>query len=185
MSESVVARQAYADLLRLRERRLPRHGARAGLEAGVVVAVVAAILGAIEGSGPGYAAKLIAGVWYGTPALISGADGVLVGLATHLALSAALGAAFVSWARPTLARGSVWIAGLTFGAAVWLTATFALMPLLDSVMRLRLALVPGTWLCLNLLFGLCLAARARADCVPTGRPAIPDAGSAEGSSAER
>ena len=186
MNESRVARQAYADIAGARGRgRLPE-GAAEGLQAGVIVAVIAAALAALEGSGAGYPAKLAAGVWLGTPALISGAGGVAAGCATHLAVSAELGRLFVWWARPTLSRPSVWVAGLAFGAAAWLFATYAALPLIDPTMRVRVAIVPGSWLSLHLLFGLALARAARTGCPPTDRPdSASAAGSEAGSSAER
>lgn len=134
-------------------------GVSAGLRAGGAVAVLAALKAALDGDGFAYPARLVAAMWYGTPALISSMGADAVGLGTHMAFSAALGAAFCSLGGRRGRRR--WLAGLAFGAAIWGLMAFALLPLLNPTMGGRIALRPGTWLSLHLIFGLCLARALR------------------------
>ncbi len=179
IKESRVAREAYGDIMRGRARgRLPG-GVRAGLRAGLIVAVAAALRWAAQGDGPAYPAKLVAAAWLGTPALISGTVAATAGLTVHLALAALLGSLFVWWARPFIDATSRWlVAGLAYGVALWLGATYLALPAFDPTMRMRMMLEPASWLALHALFGVSLAAAARA---ATVRPCD----SAEGSEAGR
>jgi hypothetical protein len=132
-------------------------GALAGVIAGLVLAILMTLLGVANGVDPWVAAKTAGAPFLGERAIESGFDGpaLLVGVLTHLAVSAGWGAAFglVFMGLPT---GMTVAAGLAWGVVVWIVMYYIVLPLAGLAALARGA--PMAMAVLDhLVFGLALA----------------------------
>lgn len=101
-----------------------QHGLVGGLAAGVLMGLSLMVAMAITGDGFFRPLELIGSVWYG--AITTGTTVIIVGLVTHLAVAAILGAiwAYVfSWVKVEPI-----ISGLVFGAIVWIAMQYLILP---------------------------------------------------------
>jgi hypothetical protein len=155
--QATIARRTTTEK-RTADRRLaivppPSGGAAAGLRAGLVIGLLMCAKTGLDGSGLFLPMRAIAGLWLGAPALLGGPKAALLGAATHLVTAALLGGIFAAGlGRAATARAAFW-RGLAFGAGVWLVMTYAVVPAFDPVLARRLALAPGWWLSLHLVYG--------------------------------
>lgn len=117
-------------------------GAIAGLIGGLAMAIVGAIISASLGGDIWLEAKQIAAVVYGPAAAAQpgfAAGPVLVGTLLHLIVSTALGALFSIVTRRifhlTSEFGTLLMAGLIYGMLIWLVSYFAVLPLINPLLR--------------------------------------------------
>lgn len=130
-------------------------GSRAGLFAGLVMAVFWILAWGATGLGPMTPFKTIAAM-FGVNALVGGWGTVIVGAVIHFLVSAAFGVIFASMIRANASKSQAFWGGLVYGVGVWAVMTYIGLPIFDSVMRERVALMPGTWFLSHLIFGACL-----------------------------
>jgi hypothetical protein len=129
-------------------------GALAGLLGGLVMILAGMLRSDAAGAGFWLPPRNVAAVWYGVEALIAGAGAILVGLLTHLTVSAAWGGLFgVAAGRDS----SIWIAlsmGIAYGIGVLLVMTLGILPWLNETMAARVAIQPlWFWIGVHLIFG--------------------------------
>jgi hypothetical protein len=117
-------------------------GAIAGLIGGLSMALVGAIISASVGGDIWLEAKQIAAVVYGSAAAAQPgfeAGPVLVGTLLHLLVSTILGALFSIVTRRlfhlTSEFGTLLMAGLIYGMLIWLVGYFAVLPLVNPLLR--------------------------------------------------
>ena len=153
-------------------------GALAGLIAGMVMGLVAMFHALSSGMSFWLPMQQIAGVVYGVEAVLGGVGPTVVGIIIHLALSACFGLLFGLIVARLPMRGTLWL-GLAYGVAIWLVASFAILPAINPTMQDRVAIMPGWWFGLHMIFGAVLSLAS-----PFGRnfaeratppPATPDA----------
>jgi len=99
----------------------------AGLTAGVFDFSLACVE---SGKPPLFIGKAVATGWFGKAAIQGGLDVSLIGIASHFAIMLAFTAAFVlaSLKEPALRRW-FWVAGPLYGAVIFDTMRFIVMPL--------------------------------------------------------
>ena len=101
-----------------------QHGLFGGLAAGVVMGLSLMVAMAITGDGFFRPLELIGSVWYG--AITTGTTVIILGLITHLAVAAILGAI---WAYAfSYVKVEPVISGLVFGAIVWIAMQYLILP---------------------------------------------------------
>lgn len=133
-------------------------GVVAGLIAGMAMEIVAMVHAWAIGAGFWLPAYMIAALWYGEPALIGGADVIIVGMLTHFATAAAFGLLFGLIVGRDFSTGAALVAGLVYGVAIWAVMTYVTLPLFNSVMYERApSMMPGMWFILHLVYGAFLA----------------------------
>ena len=123
---------AEASLDRSLDRRLVahrtvawQHGIIGGLVGGVLMGLLLSVAMAITGDGFLRPLELIGSVWYG--AFTTGATVMVIGLATHLALSVVFGAI---WAYAfSYIKVEPLISGLAFGAILWAAMHYVVLPI--------------------------------------------------------
>jgi uncharacterized membrane protein YagU involved in acid resistance len=153
-------------------------GALAGVVAGLTMGLVAMGHAAAMGMEVWLLLDQIAALILGVRALLGGPATTLLGLAIHLAVSAALGVLFAMavprWTSTLLAFAS----GLVYGVLVWAILTWIVLPLFNPVMAERMQLWPGAWFVHHLVFGGVLAVtpaleRAAGPSHPEGEAPLP------------
>jgi hypothetical protein len=137
-------------------RALAIAGAEAGLISGLVMILSMMVYTAAIGEGFLFPAKEIAATFMGVEAIIGGVGTVLLGLAIHLAVSAAWGAAFSLMLAPNSSTGSAIGWGIAYAVGIWLVMTYVALPFFDPVMSDRVALYSGWWFALHLVYGAVL-----------------------------
>jgi hypothetical protein len=132
-------------------------GALAGLIAGLVLAAFMTLLNVASGLDPWIGAKMAGAPFLGERALRPGFDAaaVLVGVVSHLGVSAAWGAVF-GLLFLGLSTGTTVAAGLAWGVVVWIVMYYIVLPLAGLGALARAASVPIAVLN-HLVFGLALA----------------------------
>ena len=126
-------------------------GALGAVPAAAMVSVASAAMG-LGASGPAFAA---ASALYRTPPQRS--PGLaLVGLLLHLAVSAALGAAWTGLGGRYLRPAAATVGGAAAGIGAWLVSTWLLLPVAAPALRALAGRIPGTWLAAHLAWGLVL-----------------------------
>jgi hypothetical protein len=138
-------------------RRAAGGGALAGLLSGLVLAVVLVMINVSSGGSLWTPLKFAGAPLLGERAMMPGFDavGVLVGVGTHLAVSAFWGLTFgvVFFGG---SRGLTLLAGLAWGFVVWLVMHFGVMPLVGLGAAARQSPY-GIAILEHLLFGVVLA----------------------------
>lgn len=105
-----------------------QHGITGGLIGGGLMGLFLAITMALTGDGFLRPFELIGSIWYG--ALTTGATVIVLGLLTHFAVAAVLGAL---WAYGlSYIKIEPLAAGLVFGAALWAIMQYLVLPLVGS-----------------------------------------------------
>lgn len=128
-------------------------GVLSGLIGGVLMALVAMVRSAAAGGdffGPVY---LIAATILGGDALQGGFGVLLVGLLVHLTIAAALGVLFTVVVPARTTAGDALLAGLLFGAVVFLGMTYIFMPLVNPVMDAAMRTQLTWFFVYHLVFG--------------------------------
>jgi uncharacterized membrane protein (DUF441 family) len=135
-----------------------RAGVLSGTVAGVIMALVSMLSSSFVGMEFFLPAKLIAATWFGVDALIGGSGIILAGIVTHLVISAAVGAGFAGVTLRNYSVGQAFASGAAYGVFVWAVATFLFLPVMNPTMDTRMALTPGIWFVVHLVYGgvLCL-----------------------------
>lgn len=129
-------------------------GAIAGLIAGIVMAMIAMVRAAAMGAGATTPVKEIAALVLGVQALIGGMGTLMIGLVIHLVFSVVLGAIFAGLIG-AMAPAKAFGFGIAYGITVWAAMTFGLLPWTNPTMAARVAMTPGSWFVLHLIFGGC------------------------------
>ncbi len=102
-----------------------QHGIIGGLVAGVLMGLLLSVVMAITGDGFLRPLELIGSVWYG--AFTTGVTVIVIGLATHLALSVVFGAI---WAYAfSYIKVEPLLSGLAFGAVLWVAMRYVVLPI--------------------------------------------------------
>lgn len=131
-------------------------GVLAGLVAGGGMLLFAMVHSALAGEDFRLPPRLVAAAWYGSVALAQDGGVVLVGGATHLAISCLFGALFgVTFGRLRSARIGVAV-GVLYAVIVWALITFAVLPWANEVLLAHVAAIPWWWLAYFLVFGALL-----------------------------
>ena len=128
-------------------------GIGAGIIGGIVMAAFAMMYAGAMGMGFWTPLRLIAAPTSGVTALIGGGGILLWGMVIHLMMSAIFGVilAAILPRRVGNAAGFGW--GILYGIAVWAVMTFLALPVVNSTMQARIALMQGSWFFEHLLFG--------------------------------
>lgn len=134
-----------------------RGGPVAGIIAGIIMAIVSMLITAAMGMGFWLVPKMIAATFLGVDALVGGAGAVILGVIVHLIVSAILGLIFAFLTPRIISASSDFGLGIVFGVVVWAVMTFIVLPLINDVMRDRVALMPFAWFIEHLVFGGSLA----------------------------
>lgn len=146
-------------------------GGLAGLGAGVVMLIACVAHAASSGLGAGLPIRLVAAQWYGLTALVAGADAIVVGLLTHLAVSALWGMILAALLRDRPGAAAAVGYGLGFGIGVWAVMTYLVLPLNPTMRDRVVGLTPGWWFVAHLVFGGTLALTPRLYRAVASRPA--------------
>lgn len=128
-------------------------GAVAGMIAGAVMAMMAMFRAWAVGMGFWFPPKQIAAVLFGVDALVGDAGVITVGLIIHMMMSAGFGALFGVIGGARVSVGAAFGLGLLYGVLVWAVMTYIGLPLVNEVMRERVAMQPVWWFVYHLIFG--------------------------------
>lgn len=128
-------------------------GITSGLLGGLAMGLVAMLHAASLGQDLWQPLRLIAAALYGRGALVGGMNVVWAGLILHLVVSAVLGLLFGMVVGRRWETGPAFGLGLVWGAAVWAAMTFIVLPIVNPIMRVSVAQMPGIWFTLHLIFG--------------------------------
>lgn len=105
-----------------------QHGIVGGLSAGLLMGLFLTVAMAINGQGFWRPLELIGSVWYG--AYTTGTTVIILGLVTHFALAALLGAL---WAYLfSYLRVEPLLSGVAFGAILWAIMQYLVLPFVGS-----------------------------------------------------
>jgi hypothetical protein len=132
-------------------------GGIAGIIAGIVMLVATMWYFAAQGQGVLTPLYLIAAQWLGVDALLGGIGVVLLGLATHLVLSAIFGIIFAAFTHGPKFVGTALAGGIVWGFFIWLFMTYLVLSWSNPTMSSRLVLMPVWWVLANLMYGCMLA----------------------------
>ena len=130
-------------------------GALAGALAAVPGAAVVALASAADGRGalgPAYAAA--SALFRSPPPRTAGT--ALLGLALHLGVSMAVGAAWTGLVGRYLRPAAATVAGAALGAGAWLFSTWLLLPVAAPAVRALADGFHGAWLAAHLAWGVAL-----------------------------
>ena len=128
-------------------------GVVAGIVGGLLMAMIMMIATAAGGMGLLAPLRLIAATFYGKEAM-AGGGALTVGLMVHMMNSMVFGVLFAWIAGRRLAAPQAVMAGVAFGLAIWAVMTFAGLPMLNPMMRERVAVMPVAWFIAHLAFGM-------------------------------
>jgi hypothetical protein len=128
-------------------------GAVAGIIGGILMAMIMMMATAAGGIGLFAPLRLIAATFYGKDAMVGGGP-LLVGLMGHMMNSMVFGVIFAWIARRRLAAFPALMAGVAFGVAIWAIMTFGGLPMLNPMMRERVAMMPVAWFIAHVAFGM-------------------------------
>jgi hypothetical protein len=147
----------------LARRRAVVMSAGAGVLAALVMGAVLMIVSAARGLGFFTPVELIGATFVGADWSTSPAAAFALGMATHLAIGAGLGALFGEMVSDVDPLGSRLAAGVAFGAATFLVMTFLVLPWANPIMYYSVD--KGLFFLAHLVFGatlpLALARRVR------------------------
>jgi hypothetical protein len=128
-------------------------GVVAGIIGGMLMAMIMMMATAAGGMGLFAPLRLIAAMFYGKDAMTAGGP-LLVGLMVHMMNSMVFGVLFAWIVGRRLAAFPALMAGVTFGVAIWAVMTFGGLPMLNPMMRERVAMMPVAWFVAHLAFGM-------------------------------
>ena len=128
-------------------------GIVAGIIGGIVMAAFSMVHAAMVGVGFWTPLRLIAATTSGVDALIGGGGILIWGLMIHMMVSAMYGVILAALLPRRAGTAAGFGIGLAYGVAVWAVMTFIGLPLVNSTMQARIALMPGWWFFEHLLFG--------------------------------
>ena len=128
-------------------------GVVAGIIGGMLMAMIMMMATAAGGMGLLAPLRLIAATFYGKEAM-SGGGPLLVGLMIHMMNSMVFGVIFAWIAGDRRATLPALMAGMAFGVAIWAVMILVGLPMLNPIMRERLAMMPVAWFIAHLAFGM-------------------------------
>ena len=128
-------------------------GVVAGIIGGMLMAMIMMMATAAGGMGFLAPLRLIAATFYGKNAM-TGDGPLIVGLMIHMMNSIVLGMIFAWIAGRRLPAVQALMAGVAFSLAIWAVMTFGGLPMLNPIMRERVAMMPVTWFIAHLAFGM-------------------------------
>ena len=128
-------------------------GAAAGIIGGMLMAMAMMIATAAGGMGFLAPLRLIAATFFGQDAM-TGAGPLVVGLMVHMMNSIVFGLIFAALAGRRLPPLQAVMAGVAFGIAIWAAMTFMGLPLVNPMMRERVAMMPVPWFVAHVAFGM-------------------------------
>jgi hypothetical protein len=131
-------------------------GAVSGVVAGIFMAMAAMVVSYMTGAGFWLPPKLIAGALLGVDVIIGGVGTVTLGLVIHMMMSALLGIIFAFFTSRVTQASHDFVFGVLFGVAVWAVMNYVGLPLVNSVMGDRVAMMPLAWFVEHLVFGASL-----------------------------
>lgn len=132
-------------------------GIIAGLIGGALMGLVAMVRSAAVGLGFWLPMKLISGLYFGVDTLLGDAGVILLGMLTHLVTASVWGVVFAVITKGRLRMASALLAGLLYGAAVWLVMTYFVLPWANEVMFERVSIAMGWFFVYHLVYGATLA----------------------------
>jgi hypothetical protein len=128
-------------------------GVVAGIIGGMLMAMIMMVATAAGGMGLLAPLRLIAATFYGKDAMAGGGP-LLVGLMVHMMNSMVFGVIFAWIAGSRRAALPALMAGVAFGIAIWAVTTFGGLPMLNPMMRERVAMMPVAWFIAHMAFGM-------------------------------
>jgi hypothetical protein len=128
-------------------------GVVAGIIGGMLMAMIMMMATAAGGMGLLAPLRLIAATFYGKDAMTGGGP-LIVGLMAHVMSSMVFGVIFTGIAGRRLAALPALMGGVAFGVAIWAVMTFGGLPLLNPMMRGRVAMMPAVWFVAHVAFGM-------------------------------
>jgi hypothetical protein len=128
-------------------------GVVAGIIGGMLMAMIMMVATAAGGMGLLAPLRLIAATFYGKDAMTGGGP-LIVGLMVHMMNSMVFGVLFAWTAGRRLAALPALMAGVAFGVAIWAVMTFGGLPMLNPMMRERVAMMPVVWFVAHVAFGM-------------------------------
>lgn len=128
-------------------------GLVAGIIGGMLMAMIMMMATAAGGMGFLAPLRLIAATFYGKDAMAGGGP-LLVGLMVHMMNSMVFGVIFAWLAGRERAPLPALMAGVAFGVAIWAVMTFGGLPMLNPMMRERVAMMPLAWFVAHVAFGM-------------------------------
>ena len=130
-------------------------GVVAGIIGGMLMAMIMMMATAAGGMGFLAPLRLIAATFYGKNAM-TGDGPLIVGLVIHMMLSMVFGVVIAWIAGRRLPEGPALMVmvGVAFGVAIWAVMTFGGLPMLNHLMRERVAMMPVAWFIAHVAFGM-------------------------------
>ena len=132
-------------------------GVVAGMIGAVLMGMWAMMQLAIQGMGFWMPMELIDGTWAGPMVILGGAGYALGGLLTHMMFAAMTGAVFGLLLPRGIGWGGALLAGLLYGAVIWVVMAFVGLPLLNATMSARVNMMQGSFFWEHLLYGVGLS----------------------------
>lgn len=128
-------------------------GVVAGIIGGMLMAMVMMMATAAGGMGFLTPLRLIAATFYGKDAMTGGGP-LIVGLVMHMMNAMVFGVIFAWIAGRRLPAMQALMAGVAFGVAIWAVVTFGGLPMLNPMMRERVAMMAVAWFMAHVAFGI-------------------------------
>ena len=128
-------------------------GVVAGIIGGMLMAMIMMMATAAGGMGFLAPLRLIAATVYGGEAMTGGGP-LIVGLMIHMMNSMVFGVIFAWIVGRRPAAFPALMAGVAFGVAIWAVMTFGGLPMLNHLMRERVAMMPVAWFIAHVAFGM-------------------------------
>lgn len=156
-------------------------GVTAGIIGGIVMAALTMMYTAGIGVGFWTPLRLMAATTSGVDALIAGGGTLIWGLMIHMMASIIFGVIFAALLPRRAGAAAGLGLGALYGIAVWAIMTFIGLPIVNSTMQARVALMPGWWFFAHLVFGAVtgisaavMLQRSSAERTGAERPDIPE-----------
>lgn len=128
-------------------------GSAAGLVGGLAMAAFLMVFTVYTGQGLLTPLQLFGGTFYGRAALDSGFGSAFWGLALHLAVSIAFGVLFAAMFRRDAPPLFEVVSAIVYALALWVVLTFAVMPVVDPVMRQAIPGMSFAWFGAHVVYG--------------------------------
>lgn len=133
--------------------RIVGAGIVAGIMGGIAMAALTMMYTAGIGVGFWTPLRLMAATTSGVDALIGGGGTLFWGLMIHMMASIGFGIILAAVLPRRAGAGAGFGIGLLYGVVVWAVMTFIGLPIVNTTMQARVALMPGWWFFAHLVFG--------------------------------
>ncbi|HEX5411928.1 MAG TPA: hypothetical protein VFZ27_08705 [Terriglobia bacterium] len=128
-------------------------GAMAGILGGIIMGGGLTLWAWFTGMGASLPWQLIAGTYYGPMAMVGAAGVTAIGVLTHLTIAAAFGVLFAAITVRHESAGHLFLWGIVFGVAVWAFMTYAIVPVFDTTINVRIPMFALFFFFMHLVFG--------------------------------